>query len=278
VAIAAAISHSIVPCSFDDVQEKLLATDFFERVDVIDAGQVRPTLAQLLEYDAVIVWSYFLGGTFLDEADFGNVLADYVDAGGGVVVAMRTNAAPQQRQRLMGRWEANPDYEVIVGGQGEVTGWQSLGLVHDPGHPLMAGVDTFEGGDNSHRPVRLQDAIHPAATEIAQWDDGRVLVAVGRNPRRVDLGFHPVSSDCLAPGWDSESDGGRLMANALLFVSASDDCYPDCNDDGVLDFFDFLCFQNAFLAGDPWADCDGDGVLDFFDFLCFQNEFLAGCP
>jgi site-specific recombinase XerD len=26
------------------------------------------------------------------------------------------------------------------------------------------------------------------------------------------------------------------------------------------------------------ADCDGSGVLDFFDFLCFQNEFGAGCP
>jgi hypothetical protein len=55
-------------------------------------------------------------------------------------------------------------------------------------------------------------------------------------------------------------------------------CYPDCDGNEVLDFFDFLCFQNAFLAGDPYADCDGNGVLDFFDFLCFQNEFLAGCP
>jgi trimeric autotransporter adhesin len=27
-----------------------------------------------------------------------------------------------------------------------------------------------------------------------------------------------------------------------------------------------------------YADCDGSAALDFFDFLCFQNEFLAGCP
>jgi hypothetical protein len=26
------------------------------------------------------------------------------------------------------------------------------------------------------------------------------------------------------------------------------------------------------------ADCDGDGELTFFDFLCFQNQFSAGCP
>jgi hypothetical protein len=55
-------------------------------------------------------------------------------------------------------------------------------------------------------------------------------------------------------------------------------CYPDCDESGTLDFFDFLCFQNAFSAGDPYADCDDSGTLDFFDFLCFQNEFAAGCP
>ncbi|MFG0285451.1 MAG: hypothetical protein ACF8R7_13625 [Phycisphaerales bacterium JB039] len=56
------------------------------------------------------------------------------------------------------------------------------------------------------------------------------------------------------------------------------DCYPDCDGSGGLDFFDFLCFQNAFAVGDPYADCDATGALDFFDFLCFQNEFAVGCP
>jgi len=54
-------------------------------------------------------------------------------------------------------------------------------------------------------------------------------------------------------------------------------CKADCDGSGFLDFFDFLCFQNLFAAGDPRADCDGSGGLDFFDFLCFQNEFAAGC-
>src|SRR5690606_6026686 len=55
------------------------------------------------------------------------------------------------------------------------------------------------------------------------------------------------------------------------------ECYADCDESGELDFFDFLCFQNAFAAGEPYADCDESGQLDFFDFLCFQNEFAAGC-
>ncbi|MFG0284467.1 MAG: GC-type dockerin domain-anchored protein [Phycisphaerales bacterium JB039] len=55
-------------------------------------------------------------------------------------------------------------------------------------------------------------------------------------------------------------------------------CPADCDGDGELTFFDFLCFQNQFAFGDMRADCDGDGSLTFFDFLCFQNQFSAGCP
>lgn len=62
-------------------------------------------------------------------------------------------------------------------------------------------------------------------------------------------------------------------------------CYADCDQTtgpGVLDIFDFLCFANAFAAGDPYAcDCDvstGPGVCDIFDFLCFGGAFAAGCP
>lgn len=54
-------------------------------------------------------------------------------------------------------------------------------------------------------------------------------------------------------------------------------CYADCDQDGSLSFFDFLCFQNAFATGSSHADCDLSGALDFFDFLCFQNAFAAGC-
>lgn len=55
-------------------------------------------------------------------------------------------------------------------------------------------------------------------------------------------------------------------------------CYIDCDGDDEATIFDFLCFMNAFQAGDFYADCDESGTLDVFDFLCFQNEFMAGCP
>ncbi len=63
----------------------------------------------------------------------------------------------------------------------------------------------------------------------------------------------------------------------VLFPSQPD-CIADCDGSGSLDFFDFLCFQNQFAAGDLSADCDLSWNLDFFDFLCFQNVFAGGCP
>ncbi|MFG0284486.1 MAG: M14 family zinc carboxypeptidase [Phycisphaerales bacterium JB039] len=75
---------------------------------------------------------------------------------------------------------------------------------------------------------------------------------------------------------DSVTEAG-IDAFAIVGLRC-DACRADLTGDGLLDFFDFLEFQNLFGAGDLRADFDGNGLLDFFDFLAFQNEFGAGCP
>ena len=71
----------------------------------------------------------------------------------------------------------------------------------------------------------------------------------------------------------------------IKFFEPDSSCYADCDQStgaGVLDLFDFLCFQNNFVLGEPYAcDCDtstGPLVCDLFDFLCFQDAFVGGCP
>jgi uncharacterized membrane protein len=85
----------------------------------------------------------------------------------------------------------------------------------------------------------------------------------------------------LVHGYDNNA--GEFRSFVMTPISAS--CYADCDQStgaGVLDIFDFLCFQNSFVNADPYAcDCDtstGPRVCDVFDFLCFQNSFVAGCP
>ncbi len=65
-----------------------------------------------------------------------------------------------------------------------------------------------------------------------------------------------------------------------LLISRFDpkQCYADCDDDGVTDYNDLICFHLAHAAGNPYSDCTEDGVFDIFDYLCFQNSLVGGCP
>jgi hypothetical protein len=89
--------------------------------------------------------------------------------------------------------------------------------------------------------------------------------------------FERIRFICRGGTVPGELDGILAVFDNVV-IESDGGCYADCDESGDLDFFDFLCFQNAFAAGEPYADCDGNGSLDFFDFLCFQNEFAAGCP
>src|SRR5690606_9808547 len=92
----------------------------------------------------------------------------------------------------------------------------------------------------------------------------------------LDLAFAPRFTD--DPAAPDTGRGSAPIVDMGAYETVVDGCYPDCDGSGGLDFFDFLCFQNGFAAGEPYADCDRSGEHDFFDFLCFQNAFAAGCP
>jgi len=197
-------------CYVKDVVSKILATGLFDTVDWLDARSTTPSLAQLLAYDAVLTYSD--GGGYFDPVAMGDILADYVDAGHGVVTGTFTNASIT----LSGRWVSG-GYEVIIpAGQQQGTN-EFLGIVYDPGHPVMGGVATFDGGSSSYRPSGTGWAV--GATLIADWTDGTPLVVEGADPLRIDLGFFPPSNVCRNDFWNDTSDGVLLMANALLYVA-----------------------------------------------------------
>lgn len=220
VAICAAAQTSSTDCRFTDVQAKLTASGLFGTVDIINASSSTPTLQQLQAYDAVLVWS---NTSFQDSTLLGNTLADYVDAGGAVVVAVFAVNWNTLTLSIQGRWQNG--YEVIADQSGSTTGAASLGTVLLPAHPIMAGVSSFNGGTNAYRPTAT--VLNPGAIAIAEWSDGRILVAQGANPKRVDLGFYPPSSDCGGSGfWTSSTDGGKLLSNALHFAATSGGLAP----------------------------------------------------
>lgn len=129
VAIVAAAATSLTDPRFTDPQAKIAATGLFSAVDVISVTSPNPTptLAELLQYDAIIVWS---NNAFTDRVAMGNVLADYVDAGGGVVLAVFV--VNSTTSGLQGRW-LTENYAIFVPGSGNATTNATLGRSRFPG-------------------------------------------------------------------------------------------------------------------------------------------------
>ena len=68
----------------NEVREQLLCTGEFSEVEFIDLRTSAPSLSDLQQFHAVIVFS---DAPPMDAVGLGDQLADYVDAGGGVVLA-----------------------------------------------------------------------------------------------------------------------------------------------------------------------------------------------
>ncbi len=72
-------------------------------------------------------------------------------------------------------------------------------------------------------------------------------------------------------GW-SDGTVQRTLAERLLPA-----CPADFNQDGTVDFFDYLDFVESFSSNVPSADFNNDSVIDFFDYLDFVEAFSIPC-
>ncbi|NOT02273.1 MAG: hypothetical protein HOP29_16830 [Phycisphaerales bacterium] len=278
VAIVASASGNVSDPFFTDPRDRLLLSGLFASVTIIHAGQVTPTVAELRAFDAVLVWS---NQDLADAGALGDNLADYVDGGGGVVLAVFSNSSSTSERFLEGKW-LSAGYAIIPGQSGTQTGSASLGTVVQPGHAIMNGVTAFAGGSSSFRPAA---AANPSDV-VAEWSDGRTLAAVREDTvgARVDLGFYPVSDAVLPSFWDDATDGGALLANALLYAAERVPLtLGDGDDDGDVDGDDFAEFEICFTGagGSVPADCavydfDGDDDVDCHDHLAFAMAWTAG--
>jgi hypothetical protein len=196
-------------------------TGKFIAVDVYNAGVIggsTPSLAQLSMYDAVLVSSNY---PLHNPLEMGNVLADYIDAGGGVVnslFSMNLDWGLDPTSRFI-----TSNYNLIAPDIVNYT-FTPLNLVKTiPTHPILNQVNTFNGGLVSY--TIASPSVQLGSLVVASWDNNWPLVVVKNNigPRqveRVDLNFYPMSTSTVSSnGWDATTDGAMLIANSLLYVS-----------------------------------------------------------
>jgi hypothetical protein len=124
-------------------------------------------------------------------------------------------------------------------------------------------------------PATFDDSMRDATWTITQPPAQADILFHGARPAAI-LRPHTGASGTDELRFRVTTSGGASNT-ATITIVYQPLCRADLTGDGILDFFDFLEFQDLFVAGDPRADFDDNGILDFFDFLAFQNAFTAGC-
>ncbi len=163
--------------------------------DVFDLSQGTPILADLNSYDAVMLAS---DTAIPNAAGVGDLLADYADAGGGVVLTVPTFIGGFA---VAGRLVSG-GYLPFTLGSGPI-GSANLGTF-DAGHPIMEGV-TSAFGD-----LLGATTVTPGAVLVASWDNGQPFVAT-KNDIVVGVNAYVGNTGFIA------GDVGRVLHNALAW-------------------------------------------------------------
>lgn len=193
------------------------------KCDLVPVTAATITLEQLEQYDAVLTWT----GTHRYPDKFGDLLADYTDKGGGVVVAAM--ALNRDAYGLSGRFDTE-GYNPFKRGlpfrtEGGAT--LTIGKGHPARrHPIMRRCKLFEGGLNSSRNLLVLNG--QDAKLIGNWDDNLPFAAEKKAPLNgkeksstvVTLNFYPVSSTINERNWDRRTDGGLILLNSLIYAAS----------------------------------------------------------
>jgi hypothetical protein len=248
-------------------------------VDYFDVRLGTPTLEQLSQYTACMVWINFWPD---DCVALGDVLADYVDAGGRVILGQWCRCGDAGCIYLSGRIMDDPAYcPALTSAGGYYYGAYShdgVRCVHRGRFGLVMDHDTDY--------LDYITELAPGAVSDGTFD------STGNPPAAI---WRPDMHVWYSPGNTGASygsgDWARLTAN---MISCMPNVCGDINCDGAVNAFDVDPFVQVLTwsAGPPpttWpycgldfeasrgqADLNGDGMVNVFDIDPFVECLTAG--
>jgi hypothetical protein len=185
----------------------------FCTVDYLDANAGTPTASSLSQYGAVLAYNDE-GFPYSDPTGLGNVLADYFDGGGRVVIALFANAG----YPIAGRFAT--DNLLLLNPVNAPINTDSFSAANSaqdlvPTSPLLAGVVSIAGTG-----WRGAQALQNGGVAVADWASGEPLAVVGtvtdaRGHLRNIVDLNILPTDIATGAWNG--DGILLLRNALLY-------------------------------------------------------------
>ncbi len=260
-----------------DIEQTLLAEGRLTDIQSFEISAATPEDIDFTQADAVFVWSEL---PFAAPDTLGDELADFVDAGGGVVLAGNVFTTGTG---IGGRFKSGGYYPLTGNGTpsgavGPMAGIRDM-LPYGV-HESILNVIWFYGGTGSFHTKGLTPA---ADTELAMsWEDGDPLVVAKEfnSGRVLALNFWPVSNALaatyppVAPNWDVITQGAQLMASSILWsVNAVDTCYntviaQDLNCNGIDESFEGRIVADAPECDNGTPKPNQDWYYDFAQFGC----------
>jgi subtilisin family serine protease len=167
-------------------------------IEEFDAYVNVPTLEDLLPYDVVLV---IHAGVYADPTVVGDVLADYVDAGGSVIMTLATFI---EGYAMEGRFAAQhySPFDLGTGPEGSAL----LGSF-DADHPIMAEASIALGE------VLGNTTVAPGAHWVADWNNGFPFIATSRGGQIVAMNVF------FGDGQYWDGDIPLILHNTLLWVT-----------------------------------------------------------
>ncbi|KAJ6235163.1 btb (poz) domain-containing 2a-related [Anaeramoeba flamelloides] len=205
-----------------NVCESLYVSNFVRKIKIFKPHYKTPKFSNLKSFDVAFVYS--ADENFRSPERLGDLLAQFVEDGGGVVICSINCLDSNDQKQISGRFGNN---EFLPFKKSPTIEANSVGLgeISEPSHPILTGVSKFDGGSFSYH-IDAQK-VNPNSKCIVRWSDGSILAAeriwnhqnTKHFGRITALNFWPPNTRIDENCWVEETDGDLLISNSVDYVA-----------------------------------------------------------
>ncbi|KAJ3438440.1 pep-cterm sorting domain-containing protein [Anaeramoeba flamelloides] len=203
-----------------NVCDSILKSYKIKKVKIFKSFKKSYPFKELKKYDVAFVYSS--DHNFYKPYKLGNMLAQYVEDGGGLVLCSINCLDSDDEHQLYGRI-ISPQF-LPFGKHSSISEQPcSIGQMVDSKHPILKKVKNFHGGEYSFRIKTKQ--VYRNSFVIARWEDGNILIAEKTFPKNssygrvIALNMWPPNNKIDESCWNIKSDGQRLLTNAVEYAA-----------------------------------------------------------
>ncbi|KAJ5067654.1 t9ss type a sorting domain-containing protein [Anaeramoeba ignava] len=188
----------------------------------IDGSSYIPELDELLNFNIIFLYADY---DWLDNKELSENLKNYIESGGKLIICSAFALSSDfPNKDIIGSI-----LNYIPLSKGSLTRSESAKIDSKFKHKILEGVNYFDGGNAS---FRIKTSNVNGGEILVKWDDGTPLITQktvlgqgGKNGNVIVLNMFPCSTNTLSSGWDSKSNGQRLISNTIyhLFYSPKTD-------------------------------------------------------